>query len=123
MLEMVTFNHIKHKHMGSNTSPLMLKVGGVPTCTIDEDYIEEVVDCIPSGMLSPWLPFFLASEKLVEVPPPDDSLPFRQLSVLVSEQGFFAMEPCLDYDTECFCSLNCKPALVLVLPPLKAVKD
>ena len=52
-LEMVIFNHIKHKPIGSNASPLPKNSGSVPICTMYEDDMDEVVDCNTSGMPSP----------------------------------------------------------------------
>ena len=56
-LKMVTTTHIKHKAIRSNVSSLIL--GSVPTCTMDEDDVDEVVDCNTSGMPLPTFPFFL----------------------------------------------------------------
>ena len=52
MLKMMTFNHIKHKPIGSNASPLFKNLGSIPTCTTEEDDVQEVVDCSISGMPS-----------------------------------------------------------------------
>ena len=35
---------------------------------MDEDDSDDVVDCNTLGTLSPWLPFFLESAKLVDAP-------------------------------------------------------
>ena len=60
-LEMVSFNNIKHKPIGSSAPPLIKKWGIVPTCTTDKDDASEVVGCKTSGIPAPWLPFFLES--------------------------------------------------------------
>ena len=40
---MVNFNHIKHKPIASNTSPMIQNVRSVPTCTTEEDHGDEGV--------------------------------------------------------------------------------
>ena len=53
---MVTFNHVKDKPIGSNASPLIKNWVSVTTCTMDEDDVDEVLDCNTLGMLSPTAP-------------------------------------------------------------------
>ena len=94
----------------------------VPTCTTDEDDGDKVVHCNISGMPSLWLPFFLQSVELTDVPL-SDFLPPWWLSVLVSKWGFFAKEALPDSGTGCFCTLNLNPAFGLALSPFLKVKD
>ena len=60
---MVAFNHIEHKPNLSNASPLIKKMGSVPTHTTDEDDINEDVDCKKLGMKSPMVPLLLKSQQ------------------------------------------------------------
>ena len=50
-MKMVTLHHTKHKPLSSIASPLISEVGGVPTCTSDEDEDDECKKCntIPNG--------------------------------------------------------------------------
>ena len=42
---MVTFTHIKQKPIGRNAFPLIQNWGSVPIYTIDENDVDEAVDC------------------------------------------------------------------------------
>ena len=55
----------------------------IPTCTSDEDDVDEVEDCNTSGMPFQQLSFLLQSVELADVPP-DNFLPPSELLVLVS---------------------------------------
>ena len=55
----MTFNHIKHKHIKGNASPIIKHWRNVPTCTMDEDDVDVAVDCNISGppsSIAPLLP-------------------------------------------------------------------
>ena len=53
-MKIVTFNHIRHKPIGGNVSPLIQKLGNVPTYTTDENAVDETVDCNKSGTPLPY---------------------------------------------------------------------
>ena len=118
-LKMVTLNHIKHKPVKSKASPLIQKWESIPTWKTDE----EAVDCDPSGVPTPQLPFFLASAELAETLPPADLLPSGWASFLLSKWGLLAKETPQDPCTDLFCTVKWKPFQGLVLPPLLGGKD
>ena len=55
-LKMVTPNHIKHKHVGSNGPSLIQKMGKHTHCLLEEKEVDEAVDCNASRMLTPTAP-------------------------------------------------------------------
>ena len=79
-LKMVAPNHIKHKPVGCNASPLIKKCESIPTLNVaDVDYEEdeEGEGCGTSGVPTPMPPFLLDSVELVKTVPPADFLPCR----------------------------------------------
>ena len=73
---MVILNHIKHKPVRGNASPLIKKMGKHTNLKKNEDEDDEgVVDCDTQGALTSMAPFFLALTELAETLPPADFLP------------------------------------------------
>ena len=124
MLKMVTLNHIKHKPVRSNTSPLIQKMESIHTWkTKDEDY-EEAEDCNTSGVLTAMaLILLLASAELAETLPPVDFLPPRWVSVPLSKLGLLAKEAPLHPGTGLFCTVKWNADCGLALPCLIEGKD
>ena len=56
---MVTLKNIQKKPTGNYGFLLVKKWGRIPTCTTDEDDVNEVVDCSTLGTLYPTIPFLL----------------------------------------------------------------
>ena len=120
---MATITHIKHKPIGSNASPLILKFVELyqPAQQMNMT-VMKLEDCNTSEMLCPMAPFFLESMVLLDTPQAN-FLPIWWLSVPMSKWGSFAKEATSDSTTCHFWTLNLTPSFSLALAPLLEVEE
>ena len=72
---MVTLNHIKHKPVRCNASPLIKKFEKHTNLQTTDEDDEEAEECDTSGALTPMDPFPPSVGRTMETLPPADFLP------------------------------------------------
>ena len=129
-LKMVTPNHIKHKLVWCNASPLIKNLKCIPTwkaADVDDGEAEEAEDSGTSGVPTPMASFSFSSAELVETLPPGDFLPLGWASFPHSKWGLLAKDiplgPGTDPDIGLFFTVKWNPVCGLALPPLLGGKD
>ena len=130
-LKMVTPNHIKHKPVGCNASPLIKK--------FDKYTNLKSCRCRWWGGWRSWglwhirnanphvTPFLPVSTELMETLPSADVLPLGQASFPLSKWGLLGKDaplvPSTNPDIDLFCTVKWNPVHGLALPPLSGGKD